>query len=949
MRRWRRRAAVAALAAVAAALAFLSPASADQLLREGFEGNDPLWVKGPVDGVAREVAHRISDERPFRGQRCEFIQIHVESGTFVHYTFDTGRAPVSDDLKASLWVRANRAGTQLMARVVLPHEPNPQRIEESLTALIRGEVYNQAGRWQRLDLSRAPKLLREQQQLLRAQLGHDVNIADAYVDRLVINVSGGPGDNQVWVDNLEIGPLPDASTFTTTGRATPAKAVVPARPGGASRVKFRRDLGVMTVRDQPFFFTAIRWSDTPLDVLKEAGFNTLCFDAGARPEALREAAAKGFLVVPSLPLADGANSADRLAAAIQRFTPYDDVLFWDVGGGGLRRESAPAAGRVVSLLRDRDPDRPIAVDIGDGFQAFRTQNIDLWSMHRCPLMTGLELGQYRDWLTQRRNLALSNSFAWTWVQTHLPDWFTSLVYDRPGAGPAFGEPIGPQPEQIRLLTYVALGSGCRGLGFWSDRFLADSHTGQDRLLALALLNKEIKMIEPLLLTSQAPEWIETSVPEVKAAVFRPLPRGGRGVLVLPMWMGPGCQFVPGQGAVNNLTITLPLPQYLQVWEVQPGVVRPVESAVRGPGGVQITLKEFDLTTAIVCTSDVQLIVDLQLAERDNRRLAAQWAHDLAAAELKKVRIVHDHLEQEGHGLRDGAGLLARAEKKLTLTEDLWDSRRYGEAYLEAQRAMRPLRILQRAAWEDALKELRLAGDPEDERTPPKTARAQAPPEPGRGGGNTPAPAALRNPAVDTPISSPYAVSFYTLPRHWAFMEQVRAGTPGANVLPGGDFEAPPGDWPSPWLEEKVTLPSDEVDLSAERVAELPREGKQCLRLRITPRAKDPQLAPKALERTFLAVHTPAVRLPAGTLVCITGWVRLPAAVAASTDGALVYDSAGGEPLALHLTSAVPKWKQFTLYRKVPASGTINVTLALTGIGVAYFDDVRIQPLQPPAR
>jgi hypothetical protein len=32
---------------------------------------------------------------------------------------------------------------------------------------------------------------------------------------------------------------------------------------------------------------------------------------------------------------------------------------------------------------------------------------------------------------------------------------------------------------------------------------------------------------------------------------------------------------------------------------------------------------------------------------------------------------------------------------------------------------------------------------------------------------------------------------------------------------------------------------------------------------------------------------------------------------------------------------------------VPSSGTINVTLALTGLGTVYFDDIRIEPLVPP--
>ena len=41
---------------------------------------------------------------------------------------------------------------------------------------------------------------------------------------------------------------------------------------------------------------------------------------------------------------------------------------------------------------------------------------------------------------------------------------------------------------------------------------------------------------------------------------------------------------------------------------------------------------------------------------------------------------------------------------------------------------------------------------------------------------------------------------------------------------------------------------------------------------------------------------------------------------------MVFDSAGGEPLAIRLTNPTP-WKKFTVYRRVPASGTINVTLA----------------------
>jgi hypothetical protein len=125
------------------------------------------------------------------------------------------------------------------------------------------------------------------------------------------------------------------------------------------------------------------------------------------------------------------------------------------------------------------------------------------------------------------------------------------------------------------------------------------------------------------------------------------------------------------------------------------------------------------------------------------------------------------------------------------------------------------------------------------------------------------------------------------------------------------------------------------------VAEDAREGRQCLMLQVTP--KDPAAVPAVLERTFLAVHSPAVKLPPGTKVRISAWMRVPADLRGTPDGAILYDSAGGEPLAVRQATA-SGWKQYVLYREVPASGTINVTMALTGLGKAYFDDVRIEPL-----
>ncbi len=891
---------LALLTAAGAALTVFGGAGGSQILQEGFEGRDPLWVKGAADAVFREAVHEITDDGPHRGQRCEHLQLTAEQGSHIHYSFPVGRAPVGDGLNASVWVKANRPGVQLLARVVLPREPNPARLEEPLTVLIRGETYLKGGRWQPLDLAGPVKLLREQQQLLRYELKHDVNVADAYIDRLVLNVYGGPGLTEVWIDDLEVAPVLDATAARPASRERdPARngvAPSPAAARGPGLVELRGDN--LMVRGERFFFRAIRHTDTPLEALRLAGFNTIWFDASTPPDAVEKAAKLGFLMVPSVPLPAGdAQPSEELARTVARFADQDDVLFWDLGSGGLAKEQADGVGRLASLVRSRDSRRPFAADVWDGFERY-TRDVRLVGVHRWPLMTTLELLQYRDWLDQRRLLAQPDPFLWTWVQTHLPDWYTSLVYDRPGLGAGFDEPVGPQPEQIRLLTYLAVGSGCRGLGFWSDRFLADSHHGRDRLLTMALLNQELRLLEPLLVTASAPRWIDTSHPSIKAAVMR----CDRGWLVLPMWLGPGSQFVPGQAAANNVSMVVPVPRGSEAWEVTPADVRRVDQVERVEGGWRITLPEFGLTGAVVFTNSYDgLLVYFQNEARKMRQLAAQYSYQAAESELKVVQTVHEKLEEQGHRLADGQALLTRALASLDRARSLFDTEKnYAESYHEAQRALRPLRILMRAHWEEATRDADLSSG----------------------------------------VASPYGVSFYTLPRHWRFVEQVRRGTPGANVLPHGDFELPPGEAPPAWLSQTITV--DDVTLSAERVAEDPKEGKQCLKLEIAPKHKEKP--PLALERTYLAIHSPAVRLAPGTTVRVTAWVKVPKPLGASADGALFYDSAAGEPLAVRIMGPT-KWRKVTLYRKVPASGTLSVTMALTGLGTAYFDDVRVEPLE----
>jgi hypothetical protein len=902
------------LLVVAVSLAAAASAPGQQIHRNNFENNKLFWSKSIFDAQHEVLLHVNTDQGAHSDQRSEYLQLRVQPGKYLYYQYPVGKAPINEELAASFWLKANRPGLQLLARVVAPRERDLKNLEAPLTTLIHGDVYQNAGRWQRVSINRPVELAKKQQQLLQAQTMKALDFTDAYIDSLVLNVYAGPGPTELWIDDLEVGPvlvdvvkapIPATPTSTNAANATPNARPVSVRPD----VVFNGNQ--LLVGGRPFFMRGIRVTDTPLKVLQQAGFNTVFLEPNADPALYREASELGLWIVPSLPvLTDDPRftSPDGLAREAQVLSEKDGVLFLHLGRG-LQSEQVAPFQRAAQILRQADPTRALGADVWDGLKQY-SQSLNMVDLHRWPLMTSLELPRYRDWVEMRRRL-LNNPgiYTWSWIQTHVPDWDAQLLYGQVGTQ-AFTEPIGPQPEQIRLLAYSAVAGGAKGIAFWSDRFLADSHMGRDRLLMCATINQELEMLEPILSgVNETPQWIDTRTPEIKAAILR----SPKGIIALPMWHGGGAQFVPGQAAVAKLTIVVPqVPGSMQAWEVLPGDVRSIKTR-RVPGGTEITIHEFGLTSAIVFTSDTNLVVRFQEQNRSKRQLAAQWTYDMANYSLEKILAVDQQLQSRGVSLPDDAQLAQDARNRLESAKKLWDAKLYSEAYRESQRALRPLRILMRGHWEKAIKDL------------------------------------------DSPVSSPYAVSYFTLPKHWDFMAQVKAAAPTTNILTGGDFESPPTDAKG-WKVDEKSL--DDVEMICIRVKEIqtnlemkpggtpsmiehPKEGDQCAMLQIKPRNHTEP--PLALERAELGLISPTVKLAPGTLVRISAWVRIPTAITASVDGALLYDTAGGEPLAIRFTDPTP-WKKVTIYRRVPSSGEIGVNLVLTGIGTVYFDDVRIEPL-----
>ena len=277
-------------------------------------------------------------------------------------------------------------------------------------------------------------------------------------------------------------------------------------------------------------------------------------------------------------------------------------------------------------------------------------------------MTSLELDRYARWLNQRKILGSGSKFNWTWIQTHMPEWQVRLLYDRPIADD-FPEPIGPQPEQIRLLTYIALANGCKGLGFWTDRFLADSRQGRDRLLQMAHAESRNRNARTAADGHDRGDSLDS--------IFAPIDQGGalrttgKGLLALPIWLGSG-EVRSAARRRSGLEVLDPGRAHgMEPWEITPVRVQSLQNQMKlTPDGTEITLNEFDLTAAIVFTSDFEpdgLLAAWQKYTKRAGKFAAAWACVLAEEQMKKVLITHKRLEQLSPPVYDARRLIHEAE------------------------------------------------------------------------------------------------------------------------------------------------------------------------------------------------------------------------------------------------------------------------------------------------
>ncbi len=259
---------VALVLALSALKSAARPPEGLATLRDGFESPRPSWRQEEADLTVRLLEHERSDKSRHGGERSERFHFLAQGpGSAIYYSLPLPKIPIVEEQEVSLYVRSNQPGVQLLARVVLPGDTDPDTGQPAFV-LVAGTIAQEADHWSRLELSDLRHGVEEQARLLRVKTGRKMPAQGAYLERLVVNLYGGPGETEVFLDDLTISPVPDSAILAEaaggavaapkpdeTPSPPPVPAATPAAPATSAPVKLQAGgrilAGARLVSDDP--------------------------------------------------------------------------------------------------------------------------------------------------------------------------------------------------------------------------------------------------------------------------------------------------------------------------------------------------------------------------------------------------------------------------------------------------------------------------------------------------------------------------------------------------------------------------------------------------------------------------------------------------------------------------------------------------------------------------
>jgi hypothetical protein len=887
-------------ALAAALVAVASPSMRAGDVEDGCDGPATSWTLAADSGTA--LLHERSREGPHRGAACERIVVEPRPGRPIRLATPLGPAAVLDELRATVWVRANRPDVRVALRVRLPAWTS-SRTGRPVEVLVPGTASRDVDRWEMLAVADLPAALARQLPALRLEHGPGRTDGATAVD-VVLDGPGGSGRLALAIDDLHVAGVvpPTASAAAAPKRdpaVTPAAAAQPIviadPPAGLTR-------GVLEVDGLPFYPRSIDWNGEPLETLAALGFNCVRFAEPATGEQLAAARRAGLWVIcppPSIPDVDV-----REPESLPVLRHWDRVLIWDMGAG-LDETQVEALAERARRVRacDQRAGRPLAAAADSGLRSV-SRHVDLLVARKTVLGTTLELVDYLKWLRERPRLARPGTPFLATISTEIDPRTAAQAAALAGVG---GRGLAVDGESLALAALSAVAGGTRGILFTSTRRLdGDDRESRARAAAAREMNLRLAVLEPWGAAGRFAAQAQTSSDEVQAFVME----ASRARVVVAWRCVQGSQIVarryggtdlPSQAA--PLTILVPgVPEAHQAWEVAPGGLRPLRQQ-RVTGGVSVTLDDFLTHSTILFSGEPAVTAHVQERIRANAAADLASARAVAATALAGAGDLLGRLPPQalsGPPPIAAVPMLTEASRLAAEGEALAASDP-GTATARLRRAAAIAGQFERRVWENGVK------------------------------------------AEGSMVASPLTASDTALAEEWQFVAARTATIPGPELLKGGGMERiedlAGGGWRH-FARAEADIRSG-VEVSPAEAA----VGRGCLRL--VARAASAEEAPVVVETPPVWITTPPVVPPPGKLIEITAQVMVKQPITGSVDGLFVFDSIGGPALGERV-GVTKSWRRLVLHRIVPpeaAGEPLTVTFALTGLGEARIDEVSIRAVE----
>jgi len=407
---------------------------------------------------------------------------------------------------------------------------------------------------------------------------------------------------------------------------------------------------VLTVDGKPFYPLA-SWNGEPPEHAHKLGMNATFLQSPGSDESvalfrpkMRRYAELGMQVIPYISYGGGGTTPwppDNVRAA-SKLASEPNLLAWYVGDD-IGMQHLDGIRQTVGILREETPSIPTVADyIAERTPEAKTvftEYVDIRCQYEYPVFH-MSLGDYSDWFDRQREWV--GDPLWTWTQCFMWGNYSRPLFmaQRDGPGPL------PEPEQVRLMSFLAINRGIRGLLFFSHYSLLR----QPELAGeVALLCREVRVFNDALAAGAPTYGLATSDPELRATSFT----HGTSAVIAALLLKPFYHRWVDEGVVRNVTIECPweeagsLPTALLV--AMPDAIECGVERIDG-GRVRVTVPSLELAGFIVLSAD-----DSEIA-RVRREVAAIPATlervmvGAAAAQTRKANAIFWQTGWETHGM-----------------------------------------------------------------------------------------------------------------------------------------------------------------------------------------------------------------------------------------------------------------------------------------------------------